>query len=302
MVHAPAVVKLMIQRDVDHLRRGRDRAARGLQRTGQIDPVEAQDRRPPRRSPARPPAPGTSRARRRATDGRSGNTAPHFRSVTTRARSASASATRLAQACSPREPRPIRITGCFALPQHRHRLRDLLRRSGRRHIRHEPGNIDRRQRIRQRRFLHAGVEVDIDRAHRRRLRQPAGTQHRLARRFGRGRLIVPFGIVADQRALIARGVDPVDPGPALRRIHRSGRAEHQHRHPVAPGVEDRHRRVHQPDIGMHRRRHRPARSPWHSRARSPRRAPRAGTAASAAAHCPDGSPGCRGSRDSWRRG
>ena len=33
---------------------------------------------------------------------------------------------------------------------------------------------------------------------------------------------------------------------------RPGRTDHQHRSPVAPRVEDAHRRVHQPDIRMHR--------------------------------------------------
>ena len=87
---------------------------------------------------------------------------------------------------------------------------------------------------------------------------PGRAQHGLARGGGRGGLVVPFGVAAHQRALIARGVDPVDPGPPLRRVDRTGGAEHDHRHAVAPGVEDRHGGVHQPDIGMHRRRHRAA--------------------------------------------
>ena len=54
-------------------------------------------------------------------------------------------------------------------------------------------------------------------------------------------------------------MDPVDPRPALRGVDGAGRAEHDHRHPVAPGIEDRHRRVHQSDVGMHDHSHRTAR-------------------------------------------
>ena len=68
------------------------------------------------------------------------------------------------------------------------------------------------------------------------------------RRGHRGWLVVPFGVVAHQRAEVARRVDPVDPRPALHGIHRPTRTEHQHRNAVAPGVEDRHRRVHEPDV------------------------------------------------------
>ena len=53
-------------------------------------------------------------------------------------------------------------------------------------------------------------------------------------------------------------MDPVDPRPPLCRIDRSGGAEHENRHAVAPGVEDRHRRMHQSDIAVHDRAHRAA--------------------------------------------
>ena len=122
--------------------------------------------------------------------------------------------------------------------------------------RHETLGVDRGDRLGQFGFLHLGVEIDVSRPARRGIGDPAGAQDRFARGDGRGRLVVPFGIAAHQRALVARGVDPVDPGPALGRVDRAGGAEHDHRHAVAPGVEDRHGGVHQPDIGMHRRRHR----------------------------------------------
>ena len=40
------------------------------------------------------------------------------------------------------------------------------------------------------------------------------------------------------------------------RVHRAGGAEDDHRRAVAPRVEDRHGRMHQPDIGVQRHGHR----------------------------------------------
>ena len=144
----------------------------------------------------------------------------------------------------------------LGIAQQRGGLRDGVgrRRTGNR--RHEALRVDRRHRLGELFLLHAGVEIDVSRPAGRGIGDPGGAQDRLARGCGRGRLVVPFGIAAHQRALVARGVDPVDPRPALDRVHRPGGAEQQHRHAVAPGVEDRHGAVHQPDIGMHRRRHR----------------------------------------------
>ena len=122
--------------------------------------------------------------------------------------------------------------------------------------RHEARGVDRRNRLRKRGLLHFRIEVHIDRPLRCRVRDPCGAHQGLACRSGGGRLVVPLDVGAHQRALIARGVDPVDPGAALGGIDRPGRAEHQHRHAIAPRIEDRHGGVHQPDIGMHRRRHR----------------------------------------------
>jgi len=51
-------------------------------------------------------------------------------------------------------------------------------------------------------------------------------------------------------------MDPVDPGPALRRIDRAGRAEDDHRRAIAPGVVDRHQPVHEADIAVQRHGHR----------------------------------------------
>jgi hypothetical protein len=55
------------------------------------------------------------------------------------------------------------------------------------------------------------------------------------------------------RGSVRRGRSPCAPSrprAARRGVHRSLRAEQQHRHAVAPGVEDRHGRVHQPDIAV----------------------------------------------------
>ena len=128
---------------------------------------------------------------------------------------------------------------------------DRLRGRRARDRRHVALRVDRRHRLGERLLLQTGIEIDVSRPARRGIGDPAGAQNRFARGGGRGRLVVPFGVAAHQRALVARGVDPVDPGPALGRVHRPGGAEDHHRHAVAPGVEDRHGGVHQPDIGMH---------------------------------------------------
>ena len=122
----------------------------------------------------------------------------------------------------------------------------------------EARSVDRRERLGQPQLLHLGVEVDVDRRHRRAVGEPVGAQQRLAGGARRGGLVVPFGEVAHDRALVARGVDPVDPRTALDRIDRAGGAEHHHRHAVAPGIEHRHGGVEQADVGMDRGRHRAA--------------------------------------------
>ena len=136
--------------------------------------------------------------------------------------------------------------------EHRRRLLDQIGRRRGRDGWHEARDVDRRQLLGDFHLLQFGVEIDVDRALRRGVGNPGAAQNRLARGAGRGRLVVPFGVFAHQRALVARGVDPVDPGPALDRIDRAGGAEDEHRHAVAPGVEHGHGGVHQPDIGMHR--------------------------------------------------
>ena len=115
---------------------------------------------------------------------------------------------------------------------------------GDRHLAVEPG------------LLEPGVETDIDRAARRRLRHHPAAEHGLDDRLGGARLVVPFDEVPQHHALVLGGMDPVDPGSPQRRIDRPGRPHHIDRRAVAPGVEHRHQPVHQPDIGMDDRPHR----------------------------------------------
>ena len=105
-------------------------------------------------------------------------------------------------------------------------------------------------------LLEAGVETDVDRRGRRRARQHVGARHRFHQRIRRGRLVVPLDDRANVGALVARGVDPVDPGPALFGGDRTGGAEHEHRHAVAPGVEQAHHAVQQADIAVQHAGHR----------------------------------------------
>ncbi len=105
-------------------------------------------------------------------------------------------------------------------------------------------------------FLHVAVVANIDRSHGLGRRQAIGANERIRHRFDAGRLVVPLDEVAHQIALHQSRVHPVDPGPAVRRIHRSGAAENDHRQAVRPGVVDRHRRMLQTDDVMHRRGHR----------------------------------------------
>ncbi len=58
-------------------------------------------------------------------------------------------------------------------------------------------------------------------------------------------------------ALNQRGVNPLDPRPTPRRIHRTGATQQQDRHPIAPGIEDGHARVLQADHVVQRSDHRP---------------------------------------------
>ena len=205
----------------------------------------------------------------------------------TLALSVSASATRSFQPSMLRDVRPITITGCLAPLSIAAACLTSSGEGAGVGVRHEARDVDGRQLLGELGLLQFGVEVDVDRAHRCGIRHPGRADERLAGRRRRGRLIVPLGVVAHDRALVARGVNPVDPRPALGGIDRAGGAKDHNGHAVAPGVEDRHGGVEQADVGMHRRQPSPCRSPWRSRERSRPRPPRAGRAASAASRCRD---------------
>ena len=108
-------------------------------------------------------------------------------------------------------------------------------------------------------LLQGCIEVDVDRATRRGLRNLPTAQQSLNGRRHRARLVVPLGVVAHQRALVTDGVDPVDPRATPGRVPRPGGTQHQHGHAVAPGVEHGHGGMHQPHVGVHHRAHHAAR-------------------------------------------
>ena len=63
---------------------------------------------------------------------------------------------------------------------------------------------------------------------------------------------VPLRVVADELRLIRARMNPLDPWPPLRRVPRTCRADDEHGRAIAPRVEYRHRRVHEPDVRMQR--------------------------------------------------
>ena len=122
----------------------------------------------------------------------------------------------------------------------------------------KPLHLGKRRQGADLRLLQRCVEVDVSRAARRGIGDLRRTKESLVRGRHRRGLVVPFSVVADERALVRRRVDPVDPGTPLGGVPRPGRTQDQHRHAVAPGVENRHARVHEADVRMHHRPHHPA--------------------------------------------
>ena len=133
---------------------------------------------------------------------------------------------------------------------------DGVRIGRRRRTRLEAGRVGDLHGLGQRGLLERRVETDVHGPARGGPHELARAEERLQRRRDRGRLVVPLGVVADEGALVLGRVDPVDPRPAPRGVHRARRAEDQRRHPVAPQIEDRHRPVHEPDVGVEDHRHR----------------------------------------------
>jgi hypothetical protein len=105
-------------------------------------------------------------------------------------------------------------------------------------------------------LLQAYVEADIGGAVGLRRRNLVAAHNGFDRCPGGAWLVVPLGVVADQRALIFRSVNPVNPRTTLFRIARARCAQNEHRRATAPCVEDRHSGVQQTDVGMERDCHR----------------------------------------------
>src|SRR5579875_1740961 len=177
-----------------------------------------------------------------------GKTAPALIVVTIRAPTVSAKATRSSQAPASRATRPTTITGCEAA-----RKSSATRF---RPPRPETRKVGESDRFIELLFLNPDVEANVDRSVRRGTRDLCRADDRLDRRLRGAGLIVPLRIVAHERSLIGGRVNPVDPGTALRRVDRPGRAQDDERHSIAPGVEARHRGVHQPDVAVDDREHR----------------------------------------------
>ena len=124
------------------------------------------------------------------------------------------------------------------------------------------GGIDRRElgdaqalAVGDRVLLQLGVEREKDRPHRRRRRDLVGAHRRLGEMLQRGRLIVPLGEVAHERADVDAGMQPFRARRALVRLHDVA-ADHDDRHAVAPGVVHRHGGVLQADDAVTRHRDR----------------------------------------------
>ena len=105
-------------------------------------------------------------------------------------------------------------------------------------------------------LLQARIEADVDGRHRLAVGQLSAAQERLDDGHGGARLVVPFRVVAQERPLILRGMDPVDPGSAQVCGDRARRPHDHHRHAVAIGVEDAHEPVHEPDVAVQHGAHR----------------------------------------------
>ena len=254
MIHRPAIVDEVVERNLNDFGGGTADAARRLECATEIEPVETQN------NIGLPQGFGDLRARencRRADMERMigrerGSDAQIGRNACAQRFSQSdAGLPRL----GPARNTPSQNDWVFGGAQQGGSLGDQFWRSAGDDRRHKPLRVDLRQRLGKGCLLHLGVQIDVDGALRRALRDPSGAQQRFARGRGRGGLIVPFHEAADERALVLRSVNPIDPRPALRRIDWPRRAEHDHRHSVAPGIEHRHAGVHQADIGVDGRGH-----------------------------------------------
>ena len=104
-------------------------------------------------------------------------------------------------------------------------------------------------------LLQLRIEREQHRPHRRRHRDLVGAHRRLGEMLQRGRLVVPLGEVAHDRADVDRRVHPLGAGQALVGVDDIA-AHDVDRHAIAPGVVDRHGGVLQPDHAVADHRHR----------------------------------------------
>jgi hypothetical protein len=102
-------------------------------------------------------------------------------------------------------------------------------------------------------LLVCNVKADKGRAFRIRIREQLRFRDRSDGRARRAGLVVPLSEVTNEGALVLRGVDPLDPGPAARRIDRSRGVQDDDRRAINPGVVDGHDRMHQSDIAVYDR-------------------------------------------------
>ena len=219
VVHAPAVVHKVVERGEDDLGRDRLRAAGRLEGAGKIDPVEAQD--------------DIGLADKRA--GGLARVVAGGRSVQRVARRETGPGLGVGQDdCAQRLGQlhaalPLGFAARGAADEDQRALRGSEQRRGlvqrrrvgrRRRRRAVAGVVGQHRQRAQFALLQRGVEADVSGPLRWRRRHPVGAQQRLGGGRDRGRLVVPFGEVADQRALVLRGMDPVDPRPPQAGLHR----------------------------------------------------------------------------------
>ncbi len=145
----------------------------------------------------------------------------------------------------------------FRGAQQRRDLLDVVATRDGRRCDGEALRIGQRRHLGQPLFLHRHVEAHIGRRPRHAPGQVRGPHEDSTAAATDAGWSSHFDIGADQRALVLRRVQPVDPGPPRRGIDRPGGPQDHHRHAVAPGVVDRHGAVHQPDIGVQDHGHRP---------------------------------------------
>ena len=231
-------------------------AGRGGQGPGQVGPVQAQDQvRGPDQSGGRGGQEDAGRVRVQRVRGREDRAVlevgKHQRAVPFGQGDAAVPVVLVAAGPAEQEQRTARLAEEVQRGPDRFGVRTVRSR------RPVPSDIGDGRRRGQALFLQAHVEADVNRRGRRRPGDRIGLGERVQRRLDRGGLVVPLDVRPDQRALVGGGVDPVDPGTPPGRVHRAGRPDDQHGHAVAPGVVDRHGRVHQADVAVQRDGHRP---------------------------------------------